>query len=931
MCMSCQLQQLLQTSNRFIHKTMSIGIGDNFNYQGSKFNMDRDSFQTKEAMKNYPETSLPPKGFRTYCAEDDEYYEFNAGNSVDPDTGKWRMVDNPTAKKTVEDAKTNGDYAKEQGDAAKEAARKVTNDVLFKVFQSLTEDEQTQVKQNIGIGVEQKFQGQFESYSELEGVSSPAVGDYAYVGNPRNLYAYKSSGWVNLGEFNYNIDQELDAGSERGISNGVVTKKFDNIESHISKSSRLAQKPMVTENMESYFDYSKFTSIKIATENKGYFPFGSTIDAEISNSHRAIFKATITLQDINQPLWILIKGATAANIPYRSFAVYDSNGGILREGNSNGDILLHIYCSVTIIATCEDILVADASNVKTYKGIPNGTSLYEEIKVLKDNAQFDRKGQIILQNNDYIDYSKLRQIDYAEGDNPEGGAIYKYGDAIDAEAITGGKLRKGKIVLDRYSAQSRLVLLKQLRGWNLPYRSFAIYDENNNILKEGCQTGDLLLQINCSCTIVANCEEIYSGNNVYGGCKTSLYEEIKALKEKETTPLPLTGISVWTLWDSLGHNTWQSHFKEISGATFYEELNVKSDKPLSWGGTNSDPATDDGTQARALNLVSYKDADDYAFDVILIENVNDRNISNIGSISDASFMRSQKIMHMPSNELISYSLANIYVTDNMATILNGVSFENRKRGTIISVPYTSGSSIRGSKITFTHTPTQEGDISINLNGEKSVHVTTDMTIQDIVNKFLQYSWGAGWTDIDAGNGAISIFYYTETSIRATFNGNDTGVTATVEDTVGTGAINLYFTSDNVNDWDTAEKWVRSVSLYSVYKGLVEFLQKELPQALIYFVAPYAVSVDFSQNTYKYADGTWSQDKFKASDIFIKQKNIYDVQKEVCEYYNIGYLDLVNNAGMNIVNIEEYFYTNNIHPKQIGYNRYAETICKLLIT
>ena len=226
MCMSCQLQQLLQTSNRFIHKTMSIGIGDNFNYQGSKFNMDRDSFQTKEAMKNYPETSLPPKGFRTYCAEDDEYYEFNAGNSVDPDTGKWRMVDNPTAKKTVEDAKTNGDYAKEQGDAAKEAARKVTNDVLFKVFQSLTEEEQTQVKQNIGIGVEQKFQGQFESYSELEGVSSPAVGDYAYVGNPRNLYAYKSSGWANLGAFNYNIDQELDAVSERGIANGVVTKEL---------------------------------------------------------------------------------------------------------------------------------------------------------------------------------------------------------------------------------------------------------------------------------------------------------------------------------------------------------------------------------------------------------------------------------------------------------------------------------------------------------------------------------------------------------------------------------------------------------------------------------------------------------------------------------------------------------------------------------
>ena len=253
---------------------MSIGIGDNFNYQGSKFNMDRDSFQTKEAMKSYPETSLPPKGFRAYCAEDDEYYEFNAENSVDPETGKWRMVDNPTAKKTVEDAKTNGDYAKEQGDAAKEAARKVTNDVLFKVFQSLTEEEQTQVKQNIGIGVEQKFQGQFESYSELEGVSSPAVGDYAYVGNPRNLYAYKSSGWVNLGAFNYDIDQELNADSERGIANSVVVKEINRIKNEkLNKNSFFLKETdedgvfFSNEKGEVFFEYTDdgFNSSKVST------------------------------------------------------------------------------------------------------------------------------------------------------------------------------------------------------------------------------------------------------------------------------------------------------------------------------------------------------------------------------------------------------------------------------------------------------------------------------------------------------------------------------------------------------------------------------------------------------------------------------------------------------------------------------------------
>ena len=213
---------------------MGINIGDNLNYQGSKFNVERDSFQTKALMKAYPETSLPPKGFRAYCAEDDEYYEFNATNEVDPDTGKWRLVDDPAAKQTVKDAEQQAEYARQQGDAAKEAARAVTNDVLFKVFQSLTEEEQTQVKQNIGIDVDSKFKGQKEQESDLtQDILDPQVGDYAYVGNPRHLYVYKSTGWVDLGEFNYNTDQEFDAESTRAIANKKVTAKLSELESKI--------------------------------------------------------------------------------------------------------------------------------------------------------------------------------------------------------------------------------------------------------------------------------------------------------------------------------------------------------------------------------------------------------------------------------------------------------------------------------------------------------------------------------------------------------------------------------------------------------------------------------------------------------------------------------------------------------------------------
>lgn len=67
------------------------------------------------------------------------------------------------AKRAAEEAKEMADiasqsgelaqYAKEQGDYAKSAGDKVTNEVLFKTAQSLTEEEQAQVKQNIGISI----------------------------------------------------------------------------------------------------------------------------------------------------------------------------------------------------------------------------------------------------------------------------------------------------------------------------------------------------------------------------------------------------------------------------------------------------------------------------------------------------------------------------------------------------------------------------------------------------------------------------------------------------------------------------------------------------------------------------------------------------------------------------------------------------------
>ena len=73
----------------------------------------------------------------------------------------------------------------------------------------------------------------------------------------------------------------------------------------------------------------------------------------------------------------------------------------------------------------------------------------------------------------------------------------------------------------------------------------------------------------------------------------------------------------------------------------------------------------------------------------------------------------------------------------------------------------------------------------------------------------------------------------------------------------------------------------------------------------------------------------SQDKFRNSDLYKSHRKLYDVQKSVCEYYNIPFLDLDSVGGMSILNIETFFNTNNVHPKSIGYDRYAETILRMV--
>ena len=69
---------------------MAIKIGSNFAYNGKLPNFERDSFETKTAMKAFDENSID-EGHLSYCKEDGNIYQYKHTNTVDTTTGKWRL------------------------------------------------------------------------------------------------------------------------------------------------------------------------------------------------------------------------------------------------------------------------------------------------------------------------------------------------------------------------------------------------------------------------------------------------------------------------------------------------------------------------------------------------------------------------------------------------------------------------------------------------------------------------------------------------------------------------------------------------------------------------------------------------------------------------------------------------------------------------
>lgn len=395
----------------------------------------------------------------------------------------------------------------------------------------------------------------------------------------------------------------------------------------------------------------------------------------------------------------------------------------------------------------------------------------------------------------------------------------------------------------------------------------------------------------------------------------------------------LSGKNLYTLCDSLGTaGHWQKKLCDITGMVFDNNINVDKAHPLSAGGTKTS-VSGMGTFTRAQNLVEYwKGSQGKTIDVLIIENINDMNDADgHGDINDSAWCLTQQIVldNVQSNS----GVAESYFNNNVSSIVGSVT---KKFGTTIRVPYSSGEAYR---LEILSPASQNGNITITIGSDIFIiGVNTSDSLSDIAFKIAEY---------DYTNAGYSVYQDSETSVILTrtsstqsvvVNTNSTGVVVSNNTTTGVSYLDYCYIGSSLDstEWAKLSNWMEQitwspisvVSLWARYKGLFDYLCKNLPDTKIFFMIAPRMS-DAVANTYKKTDGTYDvkawMDANNSSTLAVRE-----IQKQVAKMYNIPVLDMWEEANFTLANAEyNYAGGSGVHPGINGYNRIGEAVAKLI--
>ncbi len=388
-------------------------------------------------------------------------------------------------------------------------------------------------------------------------------------------------------------------------------------------------------------------------------------------------------------------------------------------------------------------------------------------------------------------------------------------------------------------------------------------------------------------------------------------------------------VDFWTLFDSFGSDgQWQYEFAQSAGWNYHPGNDPMH--PVSAGGTSTMAHDTAGSLVRAQNLVNYYR--DEEVDVIFFENVNDIHACTAqskpaGSIHDAPWMPKESLTIHPLFD--SYESAQRWAQDSLITAIKAVESTQRERVNTLLIPYSTPEG-SGMRMTFLTTATQEGNCIIRV-ADKSygVHVTPEMSIQEIIDKVTEWQFGAGWVDIDNGDGSVTFSFWTTTEETVAFDDNGTGITVSVSPAAQSSTLIYYYKQNDASHWEERSQWTSNISLYSTYKGLFGYLKEQLPDAQVFLFIPTYYYLDFSDQSLRNADGTFNAEAVQKLEVMQKWQHLKEFWLEVCEACGIEILDIESRCGIRLDNVENYYYSNNVHPKPAGYSQWVSTLLELL--
>lgn len=386
------------------------------------------------------------------------------------------------------------------------------------------------------------------------------------------------------------------------------------------------------------------------------------------------------------------------------------------------------------------------------------------------------------------------------------------------------------------------------------------------------------------------------------------------------------GYQLFTIGDSLSAaNKWQAKCSQILGCTFDPAGNIMPGMQLSTGGTITSGGAKDSAFFRVKNLYDQNVITNQGEKAIIVfENVNDANASFAGNISDTPMVPTT-----PFETGITEAEFNV-------AYLDSIKAEHGEINAIVALERT----VAGKKMTITNLPTVEGDIKIGTGYSGSgmfyynIHVvpqaTEAETLAYVVDKILEYNY-TGVSDFqgDEDNEILFTCGNPDSETYLTFEDiGNTGMAVTIENTDSAKqSILKYFIGESLDNWSNLDYWKSGsyLNIYRAYKSCVQYVIEKFPKAKVFLSGfPY---LKLTPSSYLLANGTYDYEQYHndANSYYAKNESLFTVLKNLSDYYDIPYLDVAGNLGINLSNYGTYYNNNNVHPKDIGYERMGSVI------